>query len=159
MPMYFDTLDKALSFLLAFEHRDMMWSWKVRLLSIFIPSSSLEELALIHEFCLCIDFVSYGFPILLTWVQLLCENLAYLRPYKTRQNSPFLSDIIIRSMLKDMRDNITRHHNIPFLLDNFTRSMHKVMKDNKTILSALITEISLRLASVLIKLRKVRICH
>ena len=38
----------------------MIWSWKVRLLSIFISSSSSEELALIHEFCICIDFVSYG---------------------------------------------------------------------------------------------------
>ena len=60
MPMYFDTLDTELSFLLAFEHKEMIWSWKVRLLSIFIPSSSSEELALIHEFCICIYFVSYG---------------------------------------------------------------------------------------------------
>ena len=58
--MYFDALDKALSFLLAFEHKDMIWSWKVRLLSIFISSSSSEELALIYEFCICIDFVSFG---------------------------------------------------------------------------------------------------
>ena len=27
---------------------------------IFIPSSSSEKLALIHEFCVCIDFASYG---------------------------------------------------------------------------------------------------
>ena len=57
--MYFDTLDKALSFLLPFEHKDLTWSWKVRLLSIFIPSGSSEELVLKHEFCICIDFVSY----------------------------------------------------------------------------------------------------
>ena len=53
MPMCFDALDKALSFLLAFEHNDMI-------LSIFIASSSSAELDLIHEFCICIDFVSYG---------------------------------------------------------------------------------------------------
>ena len=57
--MYFDTLDKALSFLLPFEHKDLIWSWKVKLLSIFIASGSSEELVLIHEFCICIDFVSY----------------------------------------------------------------------------------------------------
>ena len=60
MLMYFDALDKALSFLLAFEQKDMIWSWKVRLPSIFIPSSSSEELALIYGFCICIDFVSFG---------------------------------------------------------------------------------------------------
>ena len=53
MPMCFDALDKALSFLLAFEHNDMIFS-------IFIVSSSSAELDLIHEFCICIDFVSYG---------------------------------------------------------------------------------------------------
>ena len=67
MPMYVDTLDKALSFLLAFELKDMVWSWKVRLLLIFIPSSSSEELALIHELCICIDFVRYG---LIEWLLL-----------------------------------------------------------------------------------------
>ena len=56
MPMH----SEALRFLLAFEHKDVMWSWKIRLLSIFIPISSSEKLALIHEFCFCIDFVSYG---------------------------------------------------------------------------------------------------
>ena len=48
-------------FSLAFGQKDMIWSWKVRLLSIFISISSSEELALIHEFCICIDFVSCGF--------------------------------------------------------------------------------------------------
>ena len=60
MSMYFDTLDKALSLSLAFEHKDVICSWKVRVLSMLIPSSSLEKLALIHEFCICVDFVSYG---------------------------------------------------------------------------------------------------
>ena len=60
MSMYFDTLVKALSFSLAFQRKDVICSWKVRLLSVFIPSSSLEKLALIHEFCICIDFISYG---------------------------------------------------------------------------------------------------
>ena len=59
MPMHFDTLDKALSFLLTFEHKDLICSRKVRLQSVFIPSSFLEKLGLIHEFCICIDFVSY----------------------------------------------------------------------------------------------------
>ena len=26
----------------------------------FLPSSSSEDFALIHEFCICVDFVSYG---------------------------------------------------------------------------------------------------
>ena len=34
---------------------------KSQFLSIFIPSSSSEEHALIHEFCICVDFVSCGF--------------------------------------------------------------------------------------------------
>ena len=33
---------------------------KSKILSIFITNSSSEELALLHEFCICIDFVSYG---------------------------------------------------------------------------------------------------
>ena len=60
MPMYYDLWNKALNFLLAFEHKDVIYSQKVSLLPIFITSSSSEKLALIHEFCVCIDFVSYG---------------------------------------------------------------------------------------------------
>ena len=46
MPLYFDTLDKALSFLLAFEHIDVISSWKVKVLSTinFIPRSYLEKI-------------------------------------------------------------------------------------------------------------------
>ena len=51
MPMYIDTLDKVLSFLLAYEHEDVIWSWKVL-------RGYLEVLALIHEFCIFIDL--YG---------------------------------------------------------------------------------------------------
>ena len=43
-------------------------------------------------------------------------------------------------MLKDMKGNITRDHNIPFLSDIITRSMLKVMKDNIRILSTLTRE-------------------
>ena len=50
-------------------------------------------------------------------------------------------------MLKDMKDNIIIHHNIPFLADIITKFMSKVIKDNITILSVLINENSLRLAS------------
>ena len=64
---------------------------------------------------------------------------------KCSKTLPFLSDII-RSMLKDMKDNIIIHHNIPFLSDIITRSMPKVIKDN-IILSALINKNSLNLAS------------
>ena len=35
MPMHFDTLGKGLNFLLAFEHKDVIRSCKVRLPSIF----------------------------------------------------------------------------------------------------------------------------
>ena len=63
------------------------------------------------------------------------------------RHSPFLSDIIIRSMVKDMKDNIIIHHNIFFLSDVITRSMPKVIKDNLIILSVLINENSFRLAS------------
>ena len=50
-------------------------------------------------------------------------------------------------MLKDMKDNITIHHNIPFLSNIIIRSMPKVIKDNITISSALVNETSLLLAS------------
>ena len=33
---------------------------KRKIIAIFIPSGSSEELALIHEFGICIDVVSYG---------------------------------------------------------------------------------------------------
>ena len=46
-----------------------------------------------------------------------------------------------------MKDNIIIHHNIPFLADIITKFMSKVIKDNITILSVLINENSLRLAS------------
>ena len=46
-----------------------------------------------------------------------------------------------------MKDNITIHHNISFLSDIITRSIPKVIKDNIMILSVLINENSLRLAS------------
>ena len=52
----------------------------------------------------------------------------------------FLPGIIIKSMLKDMKDNIIIDHNIPFSSDIITRSMPKVLKDYTTILSALINE-------------------
>ena len=63
------------------------------------------------------------------------------------KDTPFLSDIIFRSMLKDMKGNITIYHNIPFLSDIITRSMRNVIKDNITLLFALINENSLCLAS------------
>ena len=46
--------------MLAFEHKDLISSWKVRLISTFIPISSSDEVVFMHEFCICIDFVSYG---------------------------------------------------------------------------------------------------
>ena len=61
---------------------------------------------------------------------------------------PILSKTITSSNLKDMRDNITRHHNIPFLSDINTRFIPKVMNKNIAILSALINENSLHLVSI-----------
>ena len=100
--------------------------------------------------------------ILLVWVQRLCINmLTYgltkqditLLFYQTsllgkcsKTLSLFIR-LIIRSMLKDMKDNIIIHHNIPFLSDIITRSMPRVIKYNITIWSFLIDENSLRLAS------------
>ena len=89
------------------------------------------------------------FHISLFWAQPLCVNLAHSRPYKTRQNPLFLSDINIRSMLKDMKKKtISGHHNIYFPSDVITTSMPKVRQDNITTLSTLINDNSLRLASV-----------
>ena len=61
MAMCFDTLDKTLTFLLAFEHKHVICQWRARLLSIFILSSSSEKLACFDvKFYGFIGFVSYG---------------------------------------------------------------------------------------------------
>ena len=60
LSMYFDTLAKTLSFMLALEHRDVMYSRNVSSLSSLIPRSPSGQLDSIWALCICIVFYNMG---------------------------------------------------------------------------------------------------